>query len=43
VETYASFPAKAKEAVYKAFNENGIEIPFPQQDVYIKEVPEQHA
>jgi small-conductance mechanosensitive channel len=43
VETYASFPAKAREAVYKAFNENGIEIPFPQQDVYIKEVPEQHA
>ena len=43
VETYASFPAKAKEAVYKAFNENGIEIPFPQQDVYIKEIPEQHA
>jgi small-conductance mechanosensitive channel len=39
VESYASFPAKAREAVYKAFNENGIEIPFPQQDVYIKEAP----
>jgi len=24
-------------AVYKAFNEEGIVIPFPQQDVYIKE------
>ena len=39
VESYSSFPAKAREAVYKAFSENGIEIPFPQQDVYIKEVP----
>ena len=39
VESYASFPAKAREAVYKAFSENGIEIPFPQQDVYIKEAP----
>ncbi len=25
--------------VYKAFEENGIEIPFAQQDVYIKEIP----
>ena len=40
VESYASFPAKAREAVYKAFNENGIEIPFPQHDVYFKEVPD---
>ena len=39
VESYASFPAKAREAVYRAFNENSIEIPFPQQDLYIKEVP----
>jgi small-conductance mechanosensitive channel len=26
-------------AVYKAFKEAGIEIPYPQQDVYIKELP----
>lgn len=26
-------------AIYKAFNENGIAFPFPQQDVYIKEFP----
>ena len=39
VDTYGSFPAAAREAIYNAFNENGIEIPFPQQDVYIKETP----
>jgi len=27
-------------AIFKAFKENGIEIPFPQQDVYIKSAPE---
>ena len=26
-------------AVYKRFNRDGILIPFPQQDVYIKEMP----
>jgi MscS family membrane protein len=26
--------------VYKSFNANGVEIPFPQQDVYIKSLPE---
>lgn len=36
VETHYTFPARAKEAIYNAFRENGIEIPFPQQDVYIK-------
>ena len=41
VDTYGSFPAACREAIYNAFNENGIEIPFPQQDVYIKEVPKQ--
>jgi small-conductance mechanosensitive channel len=25
--------------VYKAFNQAGIEIPFPKQDVYVKELP----
>ena len=39
VDTHYTFPARAKEAIYKAFNENGIEIPFPQRDVYVKSVP----
>ena len=39
VDSYATFAGKAKEAIYNAFNDNGIEIPFPQQDVYIKETP----
>ena len=40
VETHYTFPARAKEAIYNAFHENGIEIPFPQRDVYIKPLPE---
>ena len=40
VETHYTFPARAKEAIYNAFHANGIEIPFPQRDVYIKPVPE---
>ena len=43
VETFLSFPAQAREAIYNAFNENGIEIPFPQVDVHVKDTPEQHA
>ena len=39
VETHYTFPARAKEAIYNAFNEKGIEIPFPQRDVYVKSVP----
>ena len=30
-------------AVYKRFNADGIIIPFPQQDVYIKEMPHPEA
>lgn len=30
-------------AIFKAFKENGIEIPFPQQDVYIRSAPEGFA
>ena len=26
-------------AIYNKFKENGIKIPFPQQDVYIKNLP----
>ena len=36
VENYLAIAAQAREAIYNAFSENGIEIPFPQQDVYIK-------
>lgn len=39
VETHYTFPARALEAIYNAFYENGIEIPFPQRDVYIKTMP----
>ena len=40
VETHYTFPARAKEVIYKAFKENGIQIPFPQRDIHIKTVPE---
>jgi small-conductance mechanosensitive channel len=40
VETHYTFPSRAKEAIYNAFHENGIEIPFPQRDVYVKTPPE---
>ena len=39
VETHYTFPSRAKEAIYNAFYENGISIPFPQRDVYVKQVP----
>ena len=39
VDSYATFAGKAREAIYNAFKVNGIEIPFPQRDVYIKETP----
>lgn len=31
--------SRVRECIYQAFNENGISIPFPQQDLYIKETP----
>lgn len=40
VETHYTFPARAKEAIYNAFYENGIEIPFNQHDVYVKMMTE---
>ena len=30
--------AAVREVVYNTLNANGIEIPFPQRDVYIKEL-----
>ena len=41
VDAHYTFAAQAKEAIYNAFAEHGIEIPFPQQDVYIKELPKE--
>ena len=40
VEEHFTFAAKAKELIYNALNENGIEIPFPQRDLYIKSMPD---
>lgn len=40
VKTRGTALSKIREEVYKLYNENGIEIPFPQQDVYIKAMPE---
>ena len=40
VETHYTFPSSALEAIYNAFYENGIDIPFSQHDVYIKTPPE---
>ena len=39
VEQRYAYIAKANEYIYKALNDNGIEIPFPQQDVYVKQLP----
>ena len=30
--------SQMKEVVYKTFNDNGIEIPFPQRDVYVRQM-----
>ena len=43
VETHYTFPARAREAIYNAFHEKGIDIPFPQRDVYIKPLPEKKS
>lgn len=39
VEEKFTYLAKAKELIYNALNENGIEIPFPQRDIFIKNLP----
>ena len=38
VDQKISFTAQAKEKIYQILNENNIEIPFPQQDVYIRSI-----
>ena len=40
VEERYRYAALANETMYKALSANNIEIPFPQRDVYIKQVPE---
>ena len=39
VDEHYRYPAKAKELIYNALNAHGIEIPFPQRDLYIKAMP----
>jgi small-conductance mechanosensitive channel len=39
VDQRPAFTALAKEKIYQVLNENNIEIPFPQQDIYIRSVP----
>ena len=39
VDEHYTYPAKAKELIYNALNIHGIEIPFPQRDLYIKSMP----
>ena len=43
VEEKFAYASRAKEAIYNALNENGIEIPFPQRDLYIKSMPEKEV
>ena len=38
VDHRIAFTAQAKEKIYQVLNENHIEIPFPQQDVYIRSI-----
>lgn len=40
VESKNSYAAEVRELVYKLFNENGIVIPFPQQEVSILNLPQ---
>ncbi len=39
VDEHYRYPARAKELIYDALNIHGIEIPFPQRDLYIKAMP----
>ena len=38
VDQKIAFTAQAKEKIYQVLNENHIEIPFPQQDIYIRSI-----
>ena len=43
VDEHYAYPARAKELIYNALNAHGIEIPFPQRDLYIKSMPEANS
>jgi small-conductance mechanosensitive channel len=38
VDQRIPFTAQAKEMIYHVLNENHVEIPFPQQDIYIRSI-----
>lgn len=38
VDQKISFRGQAKEKIYQILNENHVEIPFPQQDIYIRSI-----
>ena len=38
VEEKAAFVAKVKEVIYNTLNKNKVEIPFPQQDIYVRHI-----
>ncbi len=40
VDQRYAFIAQAKEKIYQVLNDHHIEIPFPQQDIYIRSVPD---
>jgi transporter, small conductance mechanosensitive ion channel mscS family protein len=40
VEEKAGFVSRVNEVIYNTLNENHIEIPFPQRDIYIRKVSE---
>ena len=39
VDSHYTYAAQAKEIIYNTLNANGVVIPFPQRDLYIKELP----
>lgn len=43
VDQKVAYQAKAKEAIYNILNNNDIEIPFPQQDIYIRNINTENA
>lgn len=43
VDQKITYQAKAKEAIYNILNNNHIEIPFPQQDIYIRNITSENT
>ena len=40
VEEKIEFVFKVKETIYNTLQENNIEIPFPQRDIYVRQLPD---